>query len=82
MDLLERGQRSHRNDPRLEQLCWEDRLRELGCSAREAKLQGDLIVAFPDLKGLIRKMGTDGVALGELGRSLQPKPFCDSTGEA
>ncbi|NWQ82983.1 TEN4 protein, partial [Columbina picui] len=38
MDLLERGQRSLTNDPRLEQLCWEDRLRELWCSVHNRNL--------------------------------------------
>ena len=52
----ERGQRSPRNDPRLEQLCW-GQVRELGCSAGEQKLQGDLSAAFPDLKRANEKDG-------------------------
>ena len=46
----------------LEQLCWEDRLRELGCSAGEEKLRRDLIVAFLYLKWLIRKVERDFLA--------------------
>ena len=56
MELLERGQRSPMNDPRLEQLCWGQAERA-GVFRREEKLQGDLSAAFPDLKGAHKKDG-------------------------
>lgn len=45
---------------RLEPLCSEDRLRELGLSSlEERRLHKDLIVAFQYLQGSLRKLGTD-----------------------
>ena len=45
----------------VEQLSYEDRLRELGLLSLR-RLWEDLIAAFQYLKGLIRKMGTDFLA--------------------
>ena len=59
----------------LEQLCYEERLRELKLfSLEKRRLWGNLIAAFQYLKGLIRKMRTDflvgPVAIGQGGMVL------------
>lgn len=59
MDLLEQVQkRDTRNIRELEQLCCEDRLRELELFSREKRrIQEDLIAAFQYLKGAYRNGG-------------------------
>ena len=59
MDILDRvQQRVIRMIKTLEHLSYEERLREVGfLSLENRKLQGDLTVAFQNLKGVYKKDG-------------------------
>ncbi|KFQ77979.1 hypothetical protein N337_06011, partial [Phoenicopterus ruber ruber] len=71
MDLLERVQRRDtRMIKGMKHLTYEDRLRELDLfSLKKTRLWGDLIVAFPYLKGVYKKDGD----------KLFSRPCCDRT---
>ena len=64
MDLLERIQRrSARMIQGMEHFSYKERLRDLGLlSFVNRKLWGHLMAAFQNLKGVVRKKGTDSLA--------------------
>jgi len=60
MDLLEQVQRrATKMIQRLEHLCCEERLRELGLFSPTTSVRGDLTAAFQYLKGPARKLERD-----------------------
>ncbi|PKU38064.1 hypothetical protein llap_11634 [Limosa lapponica baueri] len=64
MDLLERAQRRAMEMIRgLEQLCYEDRLRELGLFIlKKKRLWGDLIAPSSTRRGPTEEMGRDSLS--------------------